>query len=113
MDNDEHSKRVLRQPSIGSTLPHSNDLNITDKGWWAVERRRRLLLHPELDPVTDWIEVPAAWLEPEGGVSWPTLSNDRSGESPADMARPGRNLGGGGGGRPGPREHILERQRRR
>ena len=41
---------------------HRLNLQLTAKGWWAIERARRLRLHPELDPVNDWIEVPASWL---------------------------------------------------
>ena len=38
------------------------NLRITAKGWWAIEQARRLRLHPDLDPVADWLEVPASWL---------------------------------------------------
>ena len=38
------------------------NMQVTAKGWWAIEQARRLRLHPDLDPATDWIEVPASWL---------------------------------------------------
>ena len=41
---------------------HRLNLQLTAKGWWAIERARRLRLYPDLDPATDWIEVPASWL---------------------------------------------------
>ena len=44
------------------------NLQVTTKGWWAIEQARRLRLHPDLDPIMDWVEIPSSWLGAEPGV---------------------------------------------